>query len=65
MFYVFYVIILCANIIIFVEYAKNQALRYAKHIQTDFCKFGKNYDSYIANNTNNCAVNILKNIVSG
>ena len=25
----------------------------------------KNYDSYIANNTNNCAVNILKNIVSG
>lgn len=53
MLYVFYVIILCANIIIFVEYVKNQALRYAKHIQTDFCIFGKNYGNYIANNTNN------------
>lgn len=30
-----------------------------------FCIFGKNYGNYIASNTNNCAVNILKNIVSG
>ena len=65
MFYVFYVIILCAKIIIFVEYAKNQTLRYVKHIQTDFCIFEKNYGNYIASNTSNCAVNILKNIVSG